>query len=138
VGAGGKQFVLDASALLAVLLNEPGQERVRAVVDHSFIHAINLTEVMARLLRMGVPLDEVRVSIDELHPRTERFFGHSQIELCATLIAGTRNLGLSLGDCVCLAAAIESGAVAVTADRCWKELDGKTFNGDTLRVELIR
>jgi hypothetical protein len=30
------------------------------------------------------------------------------------------------------------GAVAVTADRRWKELDGAVVNGETIRVELIR
>jgi hypothetical protein len=30
------------------------------------------------------------------------------------------------------------GAVAVTADRHWKELDGAVVNNRTIRVELIR
>jgi hypothetical protein len=30
------------------------------------------------------------------------------------------------------------GAVAVTADRRWKELDGAVVNDQTIRIELIR
>jgi PIN domain nuclease of toxin-antitoxin system len=45
---------------------------------------------------------------------------------------------LSLGDCVCLTMAARLGAVAVTADRRWKELDGAVVNNETIRVELIR
>ena len=56
----------------------------------------------------------------------------------ATLLGTRRDLGLSLGDCVCLTVAAASGAVAVTADRRWKELDGVTIGGERIRVELIR
>jgi PIN domain nuclease of toxin-antitoxin system len=49
-----------------------------------------------------------------------------------------RDLGLSLGDCVCLTTAAWLGAVAVTADRRWKELEGTVVNDETIRVELIR
>jgi len=45
---------------------------------------------------------------------------------------------LSLGDCVCLTTATRLGAVAVTADRGWKELDGAVVNDETIRVGLIQ
>jgi hypothetical protein len=31
-----------------------------------------------------------------------------------------------------------SGAVAVTADRRWKQLEGTVLNEETIRIELIR
>jgi hypothetical protein len=39
---------------------------------------------------------------------------------------------------VCLTAAAVSGAVAVTADRRWKELVGTTIRDAAIRVELLR
>ena len=65
-------------------------------------------------------------------------FGTAQAEFCGTLLGTRRDLGLSLGDCVCLTAAAVSGAVAVTANRRWKELDGMAIRDATIRVELIR
>ena len=44
-----EQFVLDASALLSILLDEPGQDRVNQILDRSQIHAVNLAEVIGRL-----------------------------------------------------------------------------------------
>ena len=43
-----ERFVLDASALLSILLDEPGQDRVNQIVDRSRIHAVNLAEVIGR------------------------------------------------------------------------------------------
>ena len=39
------QFVLDASALLSIVLDERGHERVDRILDRSRIHAVNLAEV---------------------------------------------------------------------------------------------
>ena len=47
--------MLDASALLSILLDEPGQARVNQIVDRAQIHAVNLAEVIARLVRAGMP-----------------------------------------------------------------------------------
>ena len=51
------EFVLDASALLSILLHEGVQERVAALLDRSRIHAVNLAEVVGRLVRSGMPPD---------------------------------------------------------------------------------
>ena len=45
-------------------------------------------------------------------------------------LLGRRDLGLSLGDCVCLTWQ-QFGAVAVTADRRWK-VDGAVFGAHTI------
>lgn len=132
------QFVLDASALLSILLDEPGQEHVLAVLDRSRIHAANLAEVVARLVRSGMPAERAVAALHELHLEVEEEFGARQAEFCGALLGTRRDLGLSLGDCVCLTIAAWSGAVAVTADRRWKELDGAEVNNQTIRVELIR
>jgi PIN domain nuclease of toxin-antitoxin system len=68
----------------------------------------------------------------------EEEFGAAAAGFCGELLGTRRDMGLSLGDCVCLTAAARAGAVAVTADRRWKELDGAMVQDATIRVELIR
>lgn len=132
------QFVLDASALLSMVLDEGGHERVDRILDRSRIHAFNLAEVVGRLVRSGMPAERAVETLHELHLEVEEEFGATQAEFCGVLLGTRRDLGLSLGDCVCLTMAAWLGAVAVTADRRWKELDGTVVNGETIRVELIR
>jgi PIN domain nuclease of toxin-antitoxin system len=132
------QFVLDASALLSILLDELGHERVDRILDRSRIHAVNLAEVVGRLVRSGMPAERAVATLHELHLEVEEEFGARQAEFCGALMGTRRDLGLSLGDCVCLTMAAWSGAVAVTADRRWKELEGTVVNDETIRIELIR
>ena len=132
------QFVLDASALLSILLDERGHERVHRILDRSRIHAVNLAEVVGRLVRSGMPAERAVATLHELHLEVEEEFRARQAEFCGALLGTRRDLGLSLGDCVCLTLAACSGAVAVTADRRWNELDGAVLNDQTIRVELIR
>jgi ribonuclease VapC len=132
------QFVLDASALLSILLDERGRERVDRILDRSRIHSVNLAEVVGRLVRSGMPAERAVATLRELHLEIEEEFGARQAEFCGALLGTRRDLGLSLGDCVCLTTAAWLGAAAVTADRRWKELDGAVINDETIRVELIR
>jgi PIN domain nuclease of toxin-antitoxin system len=132
------QFVLDASALLSILLEERGHERVDRILDRSRIHAVNLAEVVGKLVRSGMPAERAGATLNELHLEIEEEFGATQAEFCGALLGTRRDLGLSLGDCVCLTTAAWLGAVAVTADRRWKELDGAVVNDKTIQVELIR
>jgi PIN domain nuclease of toxin-antitoxin system len=57
VTAGRKSSELDASALLSILLDEPGQDRVNRIAARSPIHAVNLAEAIGRLVRSGMPAD---------------------------------------------------------------------------------
>jgi PIN domain nuclease of toxin-antitoxin system len=130
------EYLLDASALLAVLLGEPGQEHVLAILDRSFVHSVNVAEVIARLIRSGVPVKAAKSAVSELHLETEHEF--REPALCGEMLAASRELGLSLGDCVCLTTAAMSGAIAVTADRVWSKVNGQRLGGKILQVEVIR
>jgi PIN domain nuclease of toxin-antitoxin system len=132
------EFVLDASALLSILLDELGQQRVNHILDRSRIHSVNLAEVVGRLVRSGMPAKKAVAVLGELSLAVDEDFGTARAEFCGALLGTRRDLGLSLGDCVCLTTAAGLGAVAVTADRRWKQLDGVLVNGETIRVELIR
>ena len=52
------EAVLDASALVAFLRNEPGGEKVAVVLTRSWISAVNLAETISKMVEYGKPLDE--------------------------------------------------------------------------------
>lgn len=114
--------VLDASAVLALLFEEPGAEMVRAHLRTGVLGAANLAEVLAKLSDHGLPAVEAVRAVAilglEVAPMTEAQAGHS-----AGLRPVTRAAGLSLGDRACLALAAELNAPALTADHAWKTVD---------------
>jgi PIN domain nuclease of toxin-antitoxin system len=112
--------VLDASALLALVFNEPGADRVRSCVDGARVSAINHSEALARMLSRGSALEESRRHLARL-PIEIMAFDAAQATLCASLHA--RTPGLSFGDRACLALALTLGLPVLTGDRLWKELD---------------
>jgi len=132
------EFVLDASAVLSMLLTESGHDRVKQILDRSRIHAVNLAEVIGRLVRVGMPADKAAAVLRGLYLEVDEEFGIARAECCGTLLGTRRDLGLSLGDCLCLTVAASLGAVAVTADRRWKELDGARMGSLAIRIEVIR
>jgi ribonuclease VapC len=130
------KFVLDASALLAMLQIEPGNTRVLEILDRCTMHTVNLAEVIGKLVRCGLPLERAEALLAELHLKMEPSLNDAG--KCGGLLGTRRDLGLSLGDCVCLTTAACAGAVAVTADRRSKELDGYELGEARVRVEVLR
>jgi ribonuclease VapC len=132
--------LLDASALLALILNERGADRVEALLDSAAIHAVNLAEVVAKLLQKGVPADEAGRVAEEMALDVYEEFGVLQAASCGELHASARPLGLGLGDCVCLTVAAWKGMTAVTCDRKWLDLQGRSLpgTGTQLQVECVR
>ncbi|MBN1450293.1 MAG: type II toxin-antitoxin system VapC family toxin [Anaerolineales bacterium] len=114
--------VLDASALLTLLNDETGADKVRELLPDASISAVNLAEVVTRLSLIGMPGEQIREVLTllglDIMP-----FDEEQAFLTGLFAAQTHSLGLSLGDRACLALASVTGATAVTADRAWKELD---------------
>jgi ribonuclease VapC len=124
--------VLDASALLALLQNEPGAEIVASRLPHCVMSAVNLSEVVAKLVDHGLPEADLRAALDVLGIDVREFDSEAAYA-AGELRRITRGAGLSLGDRACLALAVRLGAVAVSADRGWAPLASVT-----LRIELIR
>jgi PIN domain nuclease of toxin-antitoxin system len=114
--------VLDASAVLALVKCESGQEVVEAaLVSGAVISTVSLTEVITRLLRDGAPEVTVRQTIERL-PITSVDFD-SDLALAAGWLSNlTRPYGLSLGDRACLALARRANAPAMTSDRMWERV----------------
>jgi len=131
-GLSDAPVVLDASALLAMLQSEPGADVVAGRLPHSVMSTVNLSEVVAKLADNGVPTEELRVVLDGLDIDVRPFDREAAYD-AGELRRTTRDAGLSLGDRACLALATRLGVAAMTADRAWTRLGGKTC-----RIELIR
>jgi len=125
------KYVLDASAVLALLNQERGQEKVEGVLDESVMSAVNFCEVMGKLIDAGLPEDEALDSIELLNIEVIDF-NKDMARVAAALRARTRKLGLSLGDRSCLALGLARRNTIVTAEKIWAKLK----NGVT--IEIIR
>ena len=115
--------LLDASAVLAFLQGEPGEELVAQALQSQrcLITAANQSEVISRALDRGGEQAAIGQLLDEL--------GYEVIACTAAdgaqagwLRTASRHLGLSLGDRLCLAAAQRMQAQVLTADRQWLQL----------------
>lgn len=115
-------YMLDASALLALMLGEPGTDAVHAILPNARISAVNLSEVVAKLQERAVPEVVIADSLAELDLDVVTF-DQAQAMRAGLFRQATRALGLSLGDRACLASAALTGATAITTDRAWGDLD---------------
>ena len=113
--------VLDASALLAFLHEEPGGERVSPVLEGACVSAVNWSEVLQKSLQRDVDIDGMQQEFIEVGVTFEPFTPE-QAETAATLFTRTRDHGLSLADHACLALAMDKGLPVLTADRAWGRL----------------
>jgi hypothetical protein len=58
--------VLDASALLALLLDEPGAARVKAALDGALMTAVNLAEIVSHYAKLGAAHAEIEALLRPL------------------------------------------------------------------------
>lgn len=116
------EVVLDASAVLAVLLGEPGADRVAPHLNRAILSAVNYSEVLAKAARLGGSVAAAQRHVDR-HPFRVIPFDAELAGLAAVLVPGTRAAGLSLGDRACLALGLHRGCEVLTADRAWAALD---------------
>ena len=114
--------VLDASALLAYLQDEPGGERVRDVLADSVMSSVNWAEVIGKARDERVDTRGLREDLASLGLALEPFSAE-QGEIAGRLKERTGRLGLSLGDRACLALGSDRGETVYTADRAWLQLE---------------
>jgi len=116
------EAVLDASAVLAALLNEPGAVRVeRALKRGAAMSSVNVAEVAARLSEDGLSSVTVASVVRGLGVEIIPFDRRTAL-LSGTYRPRTRRHGLGLGDRACLATASRLGLPALTADRSWADV----------------
>jgi ribonuclease VapC len=114
--------VLDSSAILAVIFQEPGAEKVSDLLSGGLLSSVNLAEVHTNLVLRGVPPELIKDRIAEMGCEI-CLFDEEHAHLAGQLVAQTGAFGLSLGDRACLALAIQRSAATYTADRAWKNLN---------------
>ena len=114
--------VLDASALLAVLLEEPGAGDVARVLPRALVSTVNYAEVISKLIDLGFAPE---IAVDQVSLPSMRVVALDEATavVAARLRAQTCALGLSLGDRACLALAKSRGLPVITADRAWAAVD---------------
>jgi len=115
------KYVLDSSAILAVLHQEPGADKAIAYFPDSIVTSVNAAEVLTKLIEKSNDI-EIAKKAFELLQLTVVDFDMAHAEKAAELRPLTKNLGLSLGDRSCLALAMLSRATAITADKAWKKI----------------
>jgi ribonuclease VapC len=124
--------VLDASAVLSILRQEPGGDKASAHIGSAAISAVNLHEVIKELMKSDIEEPVVRAMLDELrldvHPHDTK-----AAYAAAALYVQTRQYGRGLGDRSCLSLALTLGVPALTTDQEWRrvEIEG-------LKIEHLR
>ena len=116
------RIVLDASALLAILNQESGADKLTPeLLSTAVSGTVNLAEVQGKLVDRGLGPDEAWEAT--LSPIREAVpFTAEHARLAGSLIAVTRPPGLSFGDRACLALGLASKSPVYTADASWKNL----------------
>jgi PIN domain nuclease of toxin-antitoxin system len=127
----GVTWVLDTSALLAVLQREPGAELVRSVLRAALISSVNFAEAASTMVFRGSSINVAESALFGYGVPVIAFTADHAVE-AARLRPLTAKQGLSLGDRACLALASLQGLPVMTADRSWGTVDVG------VQIEVIR
>lgn len=116
------EVVLDASAVLALLNQEPGGDRVETYLGEGVLSAVNAAEVLSKLVDGGLTTPEAKESLLLLGLRIVDFDSYDA-EIVASLRTQTKPKGLSLGDRACLGLGLRLDTLVVTAEKSWASLE---------------
>jgi len=114
--------VLDTSAVLAWLRDEPGANVVHPLLPVAVMSAANWSETWQKLHQHGADAGRATSRLRTLGVRVEPLTEADAVT-AASLWTSTRAAGLSLGDRCCLALAARLDLTTVTADTAWAALD---------------
>lgn len=129
------KYILDASAVLAFLRNEPGSERIGNVLADPFevgMHSVNLLEVYYKLASYGGEIT-AKESIDDIVALGVKI--NEKLDKTLRLRSGYYKIRypfLSLADSICVAFAELSTATVLTTDRPFANI------AEQVSIALIR
>ena len=127
-------WVLDSSALLALIHHEQGYERVaEAVRAGAVMSAVNISEVVAKMADSGLPETAIRDALGVFDLECAAFDEAAGFS-AGLLRPASRAAGLSLGDRACVALGRERNLPVLTANRAWSGLD----LGPGIEIVLLR
>jgi PIN domain nuclease of toxin-antitoxin system len=115
------EAILDSSAVLAVLFDEPGADRVLAVRS-ALVCAVNHAEIIGKLIDWGADDVTLSLSLARITYLVEPL-GAPRASSAARLRRSLEARSLSLGDRACIALALETRLPVLTADRAWSKLE---------------
>ena len=115
------EYVLDSTAVIAVLYAEPGHQYINEVLHKSAVSTVNLAEIVNKLAQRGSTSEALRESLIRLKLQVIDWTEAMAYE-SAEFTHFSKSHGISLGDRACLTLAKQLRATAVTSDRAWRRL----------------
>ena len=115
------EYVLDSSALIALLGLETGHERIAGLLSRSMVSAVSLAEVVNKLAQETPSEPAVQQLLAPMQ-LTVVDWTEQMAYQSAEFTPFIKSHGLSLGDRACLTLAKHFRATAVTADRSWRRV----------------
>jgi ribonuclease VapC len=118
-----RRCVLDASAVLAWLFGERGEQVVDRAIEHAALSTVNLAEVLYRTDEEGMQTSGLQRDLEALGLQLVPFTGEDA-QLVQEVRRTARGQGqrLSLADCCCLATGLRLNVPVVTGDQTWEAL----------------
>lgn len=123
-------IVVDSSALIAFVKDEPGADVVQEALSDAMVSAVIFAECLSKLANQGYDADTARTRFLTAGLIVQPL-ALQDVERVLSLHALALR-GVSLADRVCLALALDRGVPVLTGDRVWADL------GLMLEVRLIR
>jgi ribonuclease VapC len=115
--------VLDASAVLAWLFRERGEQLVDRMLEHGALSTVNLAEVLYRSDEAGMEIEGLEQDLKALGLRVVSFTdGDARLVPEIRRAAKRERQRLSLADCCCLATGVRLNLPVVGGDQAWESL----------------